>query len=116
MKRVLVLAALAAAFAGPAVSQTASAPAPAATVAPAPDYTKSDAWLCRPGRKDACAVDQDVTVIAADGTRTVTKFVADAAPKYDCFYVYPTVSLDPTPNSDLVIGPEEKAVAASQAA
>lgn len=115
MKRVLVLGALLAAFAGPAVSQTA-APAPAATVAPAPDYTKSDAWLCRPGRKDACAVDQDVTVIAADGKRTVTKFVADPAPKFDCFYVYPTVSLDATPNSDLVIGPEEKAVAASQAA
>jgi len=115
MKRVLALGALIAAFAGPAISQTAT-PAPAATVAPAPDYTKSDAWLCRPGRKDACAVDQDVTVIAANGTRTITRFAADPAPKFDCFYVYPTVSLDPTPNSDLVIGPEEQAVAASQAA
>ena len=61
-------------------------------------------------------MDQNVTVIAADGKRKIVKFKPDPAPKYDCFYVYPTVSLDPTPNSDLNIGPEEKQVAASQAA
>ncbi len=114
MKRVLGLAVLMAALAGPAISQTAAPAAP--TVAAAPDYAQDAAWLCRPGRQDACAVDQDVTVITAAGKRSVTKFVADPAPKFDCFYVYPTVSLDPTPNSDLVIGTEERAVAASQAA
>lgn len=83
---------------------------------PAPDYTSDAGWLCLPGRQDACTADQTVTVIAADGKRKIVRFKADPAPKYDCFYVYPTVSLDPTPNSDLIIGPEEKEVAAFQAA
>src|SRR5262249_21026033 len=32
----------------------------------------------------------------------------------DCFYVYPTVSLEPTPNSDLSITPAERNVIAIQ--
>lgn len=95
----------------PAVAQ-ASAPA---TVAPAPDYAQPSAWLCLPGREDACATNQDATIIDADGTRSVEIFTADAAPKFDCFYVYPTVSLDPTPNSDIKAGGEENLVARFQA-
>ena len=91
-------------------------PVPQFAPIPAPNYDSDAGWLCLPGRQDACAVDQNVTVIAADGKRKIVKFKPDPAPKYDCFYVYPTVSLDPTPNSDLNIGPEEKQVAASQAA
>src|SRR3569623_1710379 len=91
-------------------------PAPVFAPIPAPDYTSDAGWLCRPGRQDACAVDQTVTVIAANGKRKTEKFKAASAPAFDCFYVYPTVSLDPTPNSDLNIGPEERQVAASQAA
>ena len=83
---------------------------------PAPDYNSDAGWLCRPGRQDACAVDQNVTVIPANGKAKIVKFKADPAATYDCFYVYPTVSLDATPNSDLNIGPEERQVAASQAA
>lgn len=134
MKALLAAGALMMAFAQPATAQTAPSgrPAPAApplvpapvdpppvpqfAPIPAPDYNSDAGWLCLPGRQDACAVDQNVTVIAADGKRKVIKFKPDPAPKYDCFYVYPTVSLDPTPNSDLNIGPEEKLVAASQAA
>lgn len=96
----------------PAAAQQPSAPA----VAPAPDYAQPSAWLCLPGRADPCASNQDATVIAADGSRTIEKFTAAAKPGFDCFYVYPTVSLDPTPNSDLNAGPEELAVAAIQAA
>jgi hypothetical protein len=105
-------------FAIPAAAQTAPAagPAPAASPAPAPDYAQDSAWLCRPGRADACAVNQDVTVIQANGKRKIEKFKAAPAPQFDCFYVYPTVSNDPTPNSDMTPGPEELAVAASQAA
>jgi hypothetical protein len=95
---------------------TPAAPAPQFAPIPAPDYKTDAGWLCRPGRQDACTVDQNITVITANGKRKVTKFTANKTPLYDCFYVYPTVSLDPTPNSDLNIGPEEKAVAASQAA
>lgn len=99
----------------PAAAQTDPAAAPPA-VSRAPDYTQDGDWLCRPGRADACAADQSATVIAASGKRTAEPFIAAAAPKFDCFYVYPTVSLDKTANSDLEAGPEEKQVAAFQAA
>lgn len=96
----------------PVAAQT----APAASPAPAPDYAQDSAWLCRPGRADACSANQDITVIQANGKRRIEKFKAAPAPQFDCFYVYPTVSNDPTPNSDMTAGPEELAVAASQAA
>jgi hypothetical protein len=86
-----------------------------ASPAPAPDYTQDAAWLCRPGRQDACSANQDVTVVRADGSQTVQRFKPAANPKFDCFYVYPTVSLDKSPNSDMEIGPEETQVATAQA-
>lgn len=114
LRYALALGALAA---GPALAQTvATTPAAPPPVAPAPDYADPAAWLCLPGRADACQANQDATVIAADGTRSVEVFKAAADPKFDCFYVYPTVSLDQTPNSDMKAGPEERAVAAFQAA
>ena len=111
-----LLAALALAAALPAAAQTAPAAPASASPSPAPDYGQDAAWLCRPGRNDACTANQDATVIAADGTRSIETFVADKHPKFDCFYVYPTVSLDPTPNSDMTVGPDETTVAAFQAA
>jgi len=87
-----------------------------AAVSPDPDYRQDSSWLCRPGRQDACAQDLTATVIAADGSRTIEKFEAAKNPKFDCFYVYPTVSLDTTPNSDLTRGPEEMRVIQFQAA
>ena len=107
MKVFLVALAL---LAGPALA----APAVAAP-APTPDYGRPENWLCRPGKVDACDANQDATVIKADGSRGTERFSAASDPKFDCFYVYPTVSLDPTPNSDMIAGPEENAVAASQA-
>lgn len=95
----------------PSPAQAGSGGAPA--TAPA-DYANADNWLCRPGRMDACAIDLSTTVIAADGTLTPEPYTAAADAPVDCFYVYPTVSLDPTPNSDLVAGPEERNVIASQ--
>lgn len=71
------------------------------------DYAKDEAWLCRPGRKDACAVDLTTTIVAADGKLTKEKWKANPKAPIDCFYVYPTVSRDPTPNSDMTAGPEE---------
>jgi len=111
MKLLAALALLALAL--PVAAQTAPT---AASPSPAPDYRQDASWLCRPGRSDACAANQDATVIAADGSRSIEQFEADRKPRFDCFYVYPTVSLDPTPNSDMAIGPEEMAVAAAQAA
>ncbi|RYY24385.1 MAG: DUF3089 domain-containing protein [Sphingomonadales bacterium] len=87
-----------------------------AAVSPDPDYRQAANWLCRPGRQDACTQDLTTTVIAANGTRTIEKFKAATDAKFDCFYVYPTVSLDRTPNSDLNPGPEELRVIQFQAA
>lgn len=80
----------------------------------APDYADGASWLCLPGRDDACAIDLDAAVIAADGTVSVEKFERATDAKVDCFYVYPTVSLDEGVNSDMIAGPEEMAVIAAQ--
>jgi Protein of unknown function (DUF3089) len=80
------------------------------------DYAKADNWLCLPGRQDACASDQTTTIVEADGKTSVEPFKAAAAPAYDCFYVYPTVSTDSGGNSDMVIDPAERRVVDQQLA
>jgi len=92
----------------------AQAPPPVPGAQSANDYSKPETWLCRPGRKDACAADQSTTIVAADGKLTTEAFNANPAAPIDCFYVYPTVSLDGTPNSDMTAGPEELAVISTQ--
>jgi len=100
-------------------------PAPAADLNPdAPaveqvtpvDYSKPEVWLCRPDADDACEEIATATSIAADGQLTKDSFVPDAKAPIDCFYVYPTVSLDQTPNSDITPGPEEREVVRQQLA
>lgn len=87
---------------------------PEGLAAPKNDYSNGDNWLCRPGRQDACAVDLTTTVISADGKLTRESWAANSKAPIDCFYVYPTVSNDPTPNSDMIPGPEEKGVVKTQ--
>jgi hypothetical protein len=99
---------------GPVAAQT-GAQATTPTTAPQKnDYSQAAAWLCRPGRQDACAVDLTTTVIAADGSFTREPFVADAKAPIDCFYVYPTVSTDAGINSDMTADPAERNVVATQ--
>ena len=78
------------------------------------DYSDPKTWLCRPGGKDACAVDETATVVAADGKLTRETWTADPKAPIDCFYVYPTVSTDPTPNSDMTADPAELNVVKQQ--
>src|ERR1700712_3992025 len=78
------------------------------------DYSQAENWLCRPGHNEKCAVDLSTTVVKADGTTSKEDYKAATDPKIDCFYVYPTVSLDTTPNSDLKPGPEEDSVVHAQ--
>jgi len=76
--------------------------------APAPNnYADSKAWLCRPGRHDACDVDLTTTIVAANGKLTRENWKPNPNPPVDCFYVYPTVSTETTPNSDMNAGPAE---------
>jgi len=80
------------------------------------DYGDGKSWLCRPGRQDACAVDQTTTIVAADGKLTREEWKANPNAPIDCFYVYPTVSTDPGGNSDMIAGPEENGVVRAQLA
>ena len=89
--------------------------AAAAATAPVPnDYGLAQNWLCRPGRRDACTGNMDVTEIASDGTLTLRKSAKAADPKADCFYVYPTLSYDEGGNSDMVANDEERRVVETQ--
>ncbi len=96
---------LAATIASPAAAQTAKN-----------DYADGKNWLCRPGRADACAVDQSTTIVAANGTLTREDWKANPNAAIDCFYVYPTVSTDTGGNSDMNAGPEENGVVRAQLA
>ena len=92
-----------------------SAQSPAAAQPPAEpaaqkpnDYGNPKSWLCRPGRKgDACDIDETTTIVAADGKLARETWTGDANAPIDCFYVYPTVSTDPTPTSDMNADPAE---------
>ena len=89
--------------------------AAAAAVTPiANDYSLGQNWLCRPGRRDACTVNTDITAIAADGTIAIHKSTKARDPKADCFYVYPTLSYDEGGNSDMVANDEERRVIETQ--
>lgn len=83
---------------------------------PSTDYARGEAWLCRPGRADACDVDLSTTVLGRDGGATVERARPDPSAPVDCFYVYPTVSTDTTAVSDLVPGAAERQVARLQLA
>lgn len=83
---------------------------------PPNDYSKADAWVCRPDKTDgnACRYDLTATVIRGDGKETVERFHADPKAAIDCFYVYPTVSNDPGVISDMHADREEQNVAKVQ--
>lgn len=58
------------------------------------DYSDGNYWACRPGNdKNECYENLDATAFLADGTTKVVPHVRDPNPKFDCFYVYPTVDL-----------------------
>jgi hypothetical protein len=82
---------------------------PAETAPPKPnDYADPKSWLCRPGQAgSACDIDHTTTVVAANGTLTKETWKPNPNAPIDCFYVYPTISTDPTPNSDMTADPAE---------
>ncbi len=90
--------------------------APASPAASAASNTPRTVWLCQPHlADDPCAADRAATLVAADGsTRVEPQSTAKSRP-VDCFYVYPTVSLQPTINANRNIDPNETSVAIAQA-
>ncbi len=81
---------------------------------PPVDYANPGNWLCQPGRADACSVDQSAMRVDARGRTTFEEHRPARDPRVDCFYVYPTVSRDQGFYADLIPGPEERRVVASQ--
>jgi hypothetical protein len=73
-------------------------------------------WLCRPGLASNPCLNSEEATVRLDGGRTFVENPQPASnPPIDCFYVYPTVSGEPFFNADEKIGPEEVAIAESQA-
>lgn len=72
------------------------------------NYDDPTHWVCRPDSDDLCDGDLDTTVIQADGSTSVERFVADPDTPIDCFYVYPTISRDQTTYSDWNASDEEE--------
>jgi hypothetical protein len=110
IRQITLASILGLALAGAAAAQDQPKPAPQ----PKNDYGDGKTWLCRPGRQDACAVDLTTTVVVANGKLARETWTSNPNAPIDCFYVYPTVSNDPTPNSDMEAGPEELSVIKSQ--
>jgi hypothetical protein len=70
-------------------------------------YTGTDNWICHPELADDQCRDLDTTVVRPDGTQEVEALEPATDPSFDCFYVYPTTSSDPGPNSDLAVDASE---------
>lgn len=76
-------------------------------------------WLCLPSphfANNPCKESNETTVTELDGSTTVESPRFARKPRFDCFYVYPTVSGQPTTNADRSIDPEQVAIARYQAA
>ena len=73
-------------------------------------------WLCKPGlAKNPCLAPLTTTLIDADGPAGVERVRRARRPRVDCFYVYPTISGQPTVNANRRIEAEQRAVARHQA-
>lgn len=74
-------------------------------------------WLCRPGvSPDPCRGDLDATAVSATGSLSSVPASPESGSRFDCFYVYPTISGERGPNSDLAIQDGETGIARLQAA
>ena len=85
---------------------------------PASAATSSTVWLCRPGAQpDPCTPSLTTTRVSPTGqVLGVDHIPAAQNPAIDCFYVYPTVSDQKTPNANLHIDPQQRSIALYQAA
>ena len=74
-------------------------------------------WLCKPGiANDACKTGLSTTLFSPTSKRLGVERPAPGARKVDCFYVYPTVSDQPTAIANKRIDPEVRSIAEYQAA
>jgi hypothetical protein len=89
----------------PPAARPAAVPAPSDTV-----------WLCQPGLAgDPCTQSLAASSVSATGAVTPMPPGEGEGSGFDCFYVYPTVSTEPSDNADLRVQPAETQVARAQA-
>lgn len=82
----------------------------------APPAKANVVWLCHPSiESDPCRGDLTTRYFEPDGTSHVATPAIPARPAIDCFYVYPTVSNQPTPNATQTPDPEVRSIALYQA-
>jgi hypothetical protein len=98
-------------------SSPASSGQPAATGSAATKpVTASTVWLCRPGQTpDPCTASLSTTVLTGTGHRQVVDYPQASNPGIDCFYLYPRITLQKTPNATPAIDPQETAIAELEA-
>jgi hypothetical protein len=76
-------------------------------------YDDLASWLCHPAAaEDVCDGELGVTVVEEDGSIALRPWEPAEEPAIDCFYVYPTISRDPGPLSDMEASPDEEGFAA----
>jgi hypothetical protein len=96
---------------------------PARTTATSSPADSGPVWLCRPGLANNPCTVKLATTSAPGPTPTSSLTLktdspastATTTPAIDCFYVYPTISNQPTTNADLHVDPGETLVAEAQA-
>jgi Protein of unknown function (DUF3089) len=87
-----------------------------AAAAPHPADAKTK-WLCKPGLRDnPCDMRMDVARYSPDGQLLGGDDPPPTRRRIDCFYVYPTVSDQPTPIANRRIDPELRSIVRYQAA
>jgi hypothetical protein len=74
-------------------------------------------WLCSPTQAaDPCASSRAATAVTGQGATSPSPSPpSPTTRRFDCFYVYPTVSTETTANADLTVQPAETAAATIQA-
>jgi Protein of unknown function (DUF3089) len=75
-------------------------------------------WLCKPGKaNNPCDVSLNTTLLTPTGKKLGVRHIKPARrAKFDCFYVYPTVSDQKTGVANFHIDPELRSIALYQAA
>jgi hypothetical protein len=73
-------------------------------------------WLCKPGEQpNPCKGSLETTKITSEGEESVVDRSNSRRAMVDCFYVYPTVSEQPTINANKSVDPAQTAIAKWQA-
>lgn len=79
-------------------------------------YAGTEHWICHPDLADDPCRDIEGTVIDTEGVPSPDGLAPATDPGLDCFYAYPTTSMDPETNSDLEADDSEITTVVAQVA